>query len=294
MLEVVAMNEVPTEIPAAKLLRKGKVKDIYDPGEGKLFFHFTNRVSAFDVVLPTTIPRKGEALCKFATYWFNTLEVKNHMLSVLGKDAMLVRKLEVIPVECVVRGYLYGTLFERVVRGEAQVPVEAVLASKLPEPILDLTTKFEAKDRPIDTEEVLSKGWLSESEFDWVERTSISIYKSMADRADRASFILADLKLEFGKEASGEILLADSIGPDEFRLWPKEKYVVGRSQESFDKQPIRDYLIQIGYKAKLDEAVAKGDAVPTPPGLPESLIAETTRRYIYAYEKIAGKAFDRD
>lgn len=286
------MKENSESISTSKLIRKGKVKDIYDPGEGKLLFHFTDRVSAFDVILSDVIPRKGEALCKFASYWFNTLPVKNHMLRVLGKDTMLVKKLEIIPVECVVRGYLYGTLFERVRKGSAKIPIEPILASKLPEPILDPTTKFEARDRPISRAEVLSKGWMDEREFELVKTTSISIYTSIAEKADRAGFILADLKLEFAKEASGEILLADSIGPDEFRLWPKDKYVVGKSQESFDKQLIRDYLIQIGYKTKLDEAAAKGTSPPAPPSLPQNLINETTRRYIHAYEKIASRPFE--
>ncbi|MCS7115964.1 MAG: phosphoribosylaminoimidazolesuccinocarboxamide synthase [Nitrososphaerota archaeon] len=274
-----------------RLIRKGKVKDIYEYSEDELLFFFTDRVSAFDVILPSMIPRKGEVLCKFAEYWFKTLGVKNHMVKVIGKNMMVVKKLNMIPIECIVRGYLYGSLYERVKEGLASVPIEPVLAAKLPQPIFDPTTKYEEKDVPITKDEILRRGWLNEDEYEEVVEKSMMIYSKIAEKADKAGFIVADLKLEFGKK-DGEILLADSIGPDEFRLWPKDKYEVGRAQESYDKQPIRDWLIKIGYKAKLDEAVKNKKPLPEPPQLPESLIQETIGRYIIAYERITGLKFD--
>mgnify|MGYP000083981462 CR=1 FL=1 len=273
-----------------RLLKKGKVKDIYEIGGGKLLFEFSNRVSAFDVLLLDEIPFKGEVLCRFSEFWFKTLNVPNHMIDVIKPNKMIVKKLNLIPIECVVRGYLYGSLYERVSLGQINLNIKT-LAEKLPEPYFDPTTKFEEKDRPITKEEILSKKWLNESEYEWIKNKAIEIYKFMAEKADKAGFILADLKLEFGKNEKGEILLADSIGPDEFRLWVKEKYKPGSIQESFDKEPIRRWLIEVGYKKLLDEARKMGKPIPEPPHLPASLIEEVSRRYIIAFEKITGEKF---
>ena len=135
--------------PPGRFVRSGKVKDIYDLDRDHLLFHFTDRVSAFDVVLPSSIPRKGEALCKMGEYWFETLGVPNHMVRVEGTNMMVVKKLKMIMVECVVRGYLYGSLYERASKGELSLPVPNVLASKLPAPYFDPTTKSEVHDEPI-------------------------------------------------------------------------------------------------------------------------------------------------
>jgi len=273
-----------------KLLKKGKVKDVYDLGDGRLLFEFSDRVSAFDVVLPSLIPFKGEVLCRLSAFWFNYLKTPNHMLEVVKPNRMIVKKLDLIPIECVVRGYLYGSLYDRVLAGEVKLET-STLASKLPEPYFDPTTKFEAKDRPVTRGEVLSKGWVTEREFEELKRRSIEIYRAMSGKADSAGFILADLKLEFGRDVDGRILLADSIGPDEFRLWSRESYEPGRLQESFDKEPVRQWLRSVGYKRKLDEARRRGEPPPPPPKLPESLIREVTQRYIYAFEKLTGERF---
>ncbi|MCL4436064.1 MAG: phosphoribosylaminoimidazolesuccinocarboxamide synthase [Thaumarchaeota archaeon] len=276
-----------------RLIRKGKVKDVYEADSNQLMFHFTDRVSAFDVVLPSTIPRKGEALCKFAEYWFETLKTPNHMVKVVDKDKMLVKKVEIIPIECVVRGYLYGSFYERVMRKEVSFTGQPVLASKLPEPIFDPTTKHEAKDRPVTREEILSKRWLTEKELRDLEKRSIDLYKQMSKQVAKAGFIIADVKFEFGRDKDGAVLLADSVGPDEFRLWSKEQYKVGESQEAFDKQVVRDWLIQVGYKKQLDEARRRGEKKdPEPPKLPKELVSKVLERYIYAYEKITGRKFD--
>jgi len=275
--------------PPGRFVRSGKVKDIYDLDSDHLLFHFTDRVSAFDVVLPSSIPRKGEALCKMGAYWFETLGVPNHMVRVEGTNMMVVKKLSMIMVECVVRGYLYGSLFERASKGEVSLPVPNVLASKLPVPYFDPTTKSEVHDEPITEEQILDGRLMTSPELRQVKASTIDVYEKMSKKARGAGFILADLKLEFGRESSGSILMADSIGPDEFRMWPSAAYAPGKSQESYDKQPIRDWLQSSGYKAKLDSARKAGKPVPAPPELPRELVEEVSRRYVHVYESITGR-----
>ena len=273
---------------SATPFKRGKVKDIYELDREQLLFVFTDRVSAYDIVLPSTIPRKGEVLCKLAAYWFNYLKVPHHMVRVENPSRMVVRKLKMIPVECVVRGYLYGSLYERLVKGEVDLPVKPVNAAKLPEPYFDPTTKSDVKDEPVTVDQIVDEGWLDTEEITALKVSSLNIYKKMSERADKAGFILADLKLEFGFDEESNIVLADSIGPDEFRLWPKENYSPGKNQESYDKQLIRDWLSKVGYKKTLDEARKAGQPTPRPPDLPEDLIDETSKRYIIAYERLTG------
>jgi len=178
--------------------KRGKVKDIYDLGNGRLLFLFTDRISAYDIVLPTEIPRKGEVLCKLAAFWFDHLKVPNHMVEMTGKNKMMVRQLKMIPVECVVRGYLYGSLYDRLLKGEVKLPIEPVMAQKLPQPTFDPTTKSDVKDEPITMEQILDEGWLSTDQLEELRAKSLSIYRTMSERAENAGFILADLKLEFG------------------------------------------------------------------------------------------------
>jgi phosphoribosylaminoimidazole-succinocarboxamide synthase len=268
--------------------KRGKVKDVYDLGHGQLLFIFTDRVSAYDVVLPSTIPRKGEVLCKLAKFWFDYLKVPNHMVRVENTNRMIVRKLKMIPVEAVVRGYLYGSLYERLKNKEISLPVAPILAAKLPEPYFDPTTKSDVKDEPVTVEQIMEEGWLDEERLEEVKRRTVEIYQKMSERAETAGFILADLKLEFGFDKQENIVLADSIGPDEFRLWPKNEYTPGRTQESYDKQSIRDWLGKVGYKKTLDEARREGRPTPQPPDLPVDLIGETSRRYVVAYERLTG------
>ena len=268
--------------------KHGKVKDIYELDGEELLFVFTDRVSAYDIVLPSTIPRKGEVLCKLAAYWFNYLKVPHHMVRVENANRMIVRKLKMIPVECVVRGYLYGSLYERLVKGEVNLPVKPINAIKLPEPYFDPTTKSDVKDEPVTVDQIVDEGWLDTEEIIALKDRSLNIYKKMSERADKAGFVLADLKLEFGLDDESNIVLADSIGPDEFRLWPKENYSPGKNQESYDKQLIRDWLSKVGYKKMLDEARKAGQPTPRPPGLPKDLIDETSKRYMIAYERLTG------
>ena len=273
-----------------ELIKKGKVKDIYDMSDGKLMFEYSNRISCFDVILKDKIPSKGEVLCRMGEFWFKTLDFPNHMIEVQRPNKMIVKRCEVIPMECVVRGYLYGSLYGRVKTGEVKISGEPILAKKLPEIIFDPTTKFEKKDRVISKEEVLEKKWLTEEEFEWIKNKSIELYKKMSEIVDKAGFILADVKFEFGR-CDGKIFLVDSIGPDEFRMWPKETYAPGKVQKAYDKQVVRDWLIEQGYKKVLDEARKLGKELPEPPKLSQEIIDEARRRYIYVFEKITGEKF---
>ena len=281
------VNEPENELSSMPF-KRGKVKDIYELDSEELLFVFTDRVSAYDIVLPSTIPRKGEVLCKLASYWFNYLKVPHHMLRVENANRMIVQKLKMIPVECVVRGYLYGSLYERLVKGEVNLPVKPINATELPQPYFDPTTKSDVKDEPVTVDQIVDEGWLDTEEITALKDSSVSIYKKVSERADKAGFILADLKLEFGFDDESNIVLADSIGPDEFRLWPKENYSPGKNQESYDKQLIRDWLSKVGYKKGLDEARKAGQPTPRPTDLPKDLIDETSKRYVIAYERLTG------
>jgi phosphoribosylaminoimidazole-succinocarboxamide synthase len=267
-----------------KFLTSGKVKDLYDPGDDTLVFKFSDRVSAYDVKFKEDIPKKGEVLCKFAEFWFNELPVSNHFVKRQSDTEIMVKKMKMLPIECVVRGYFYGSLVSRWKKGEVQVPegTDTTLAAKLPKPIFDPTTKSE-HDIPIDKSKALEMKLVTEEQYNWLEKTSIDIYKKMAEISDSAGFILADLKLEFGI-LDGKITLGDSIGPDEYRLWPKDSYEVGKIQEAYDKQL---WLTANGYQKQFDDDRDAGKE-PTAPAIPEEIIQKMTQRYVTAYEKVTG------
>ena len=271
------------------LIKQGKVKSAYQSSTNpnNILFDFSDRISAFDVILPTAIPKKGEILCKFAKLFFDNLNVDHHLIDTVDSTKMIVKKLDMIPIECIVRGYLYGGLFERVNKGEIEVDCDNVLATKLSEPIFDPTTKSDIKDEPITESEIISQNIVSEDELNYLKNTSIDVYKKILDMASKSGFLIADLKLEFGKDESGNILLADSIGPDEFRLWSFDKYEIGKTQESFDKQILRDWLIDSGYKTQLDNARKNKVELPSPPVLPQELVDLIQERYIIAYQNFS-------
>jgi phosphoribosylaminoimidazole-succinocarboxamide synthase len=274
-----------------RLMRSGKVKDLYELDNGNIMFHFSDRISAFDVKMATPIPKKGQVLCKFAEFWFDALETPNHMVKVVAEDKMEVKKLQMIPIECVVRGYFYGSFTERYkehLGKELPLDFTPVLGSKLPEPIFDPTTKSEQHDMPIDRHRVISLGILSGNDYDFLEKTSISLYKKMTEVVDRAGFIIADVKFEFGLDDKGNILLGDSLGPDECRLWLKAAYQPGKTQESYDKQLLRDWLIKSGFKDAI-ERLAKEGRKPQSPEISSPVVNDLSRRYIYAYELITGR-----
>ena len=270
-----------------KFLTSGKVKDIYDLEDGNLLFLFSDRVSAYDVKFKEEIPKKGEVLCKFAEFWFNKLDIPNHFLRTEGETGIIVKKMKMLPIECVIRGYFYGSLVNRWKKGEVKIPdgADTKLASKLPEPIFDPTTKS-THDVAINKKQAIEMKLVTEDEFDYLSRTSIEIYKKMVSIAENSGFILADLKLEFGK-INDDIILGDSIGPDEYRLWPKKSYKIGEIQEAYDKQLLRDWLTANGYQKQFDDARSEGKE-PVAPPIPEDLISKMTERYVTAYERFAG------
>ena len=270
-----------------KFLTSGKVKDVYELEDGKLLFKFSNRVSAYDVKFKDEIPKKGEVLCKFAQYWFNKLDEPNHFVERRSDTDIIVKKIDMLPIECIVRGYFYGSLVSRWKDEKISLEngTQTDLAAKLPNPIFDPTTKS-THDIPLNKEEAISQKLVTSNEYDLLSKKSVKIYEKMAAIADSVGFILADLKLEFGK-LDNEIILADSIGPDEFRLWPKDVYKIGKTQEAYDKQLLRDWLTENGYQKKFDDARSGGEE-PVAPSIPSDLVSKMTQRYITAYERITG------
>lgn len=272
-----------------RFLRKGKVKDIYELGNGNILFHFSDRVSAFDIKMATPIRRKGEVLCRFGQFWFDALKTPHHMVKVVEKDKMEVRRLEMIPMECVVRGYFYGSFVDRH-KDCKDLPSDfkPVIAAKLPRPIFDPTTKSEEHDMSIGRQQAVSTGILSGKDYNYLEKTSILLYENMSKIVERAGFIIADVKFEFGRNEHGDIVLGDSLGPDEYRLWLRSDYQPGKIQESYDKQLLRDWLIKIGFKDKVDRLAKEGKKPESPKVAPE-VASELSRRYILAYERISGR-----
>jgi len=271
-----------------KFIHSGKVKDVYELDTKLLLFHFTDRVSAYDVPMITDIKGKGEILCKFAEFWFHHLDFNNHMVRLDAKDKMVVKKLKMIPLECVVRGYLYGSLYERYSSAPKLLDLgpNLKLASKLEEPIFDPTTKSKIHDQPISENQILGDKILTKNELSYVKDTSIRLYNQMSEKSNNAGFIMADVKFEFGKDPiTEEIILADSLGPDEFRMWSIESYRVGEVQVSYDKQYLRDWLIKVGFKEKLKDAANDGKKV-MPPELPSEVVNELLKKYSYVYDKI--------
>jgi phosphoribosylaminoimidazole-succinocarboxamide synthase len=278
------------------LIRKGKVKDIFQLENGNLLFHFSDRISAFDVPIASTVPHKGQVLCRFSEFWFKSIGLPHHMIRVTNETDMEVRPLKMIPLECVVRGYLYGSLYERQKKlaqknGHNRVPLKA---SRLSGPVFDPTTKSEVHDTQITRNDAIVLGLVSEDEYDYLERSSIALYKVMNNIVESKGYIIADAKFEFGKDpTTGHIYLADSIGPDEFRLWRKDDYSPGKDQKSFDKQILRDWLIKKGFRTKLESSSKQGSMIETPL-LPQEILSELSKSYVRAYEEITGMKLSND
>lgn len=273
-----------------EFIASGKVKDVYRYDESCLLFRFSDRVSAFDVKFNEPVPQKGHALCRFAEYWFDALPVKNHFIKRVSDTEIIVKKMKMIPMECVVRGYFYGSLAERCKKGQIPTITDGSydIAQKLDAPIFDPTTKSE-HDIPVNRQQAIDMGLVSEVQFDLLSATSIQIYLQMSSVADSAGFILADLKLEFGFDNAGNIVLGDSIGPDEYRLWPQDGYEAGRTQDSYDKQILRDWLVQNNHAKRFD-ADRKSGRQPVPPPIPDHIIQKMTDRYVTSYRRLTGRA----
>jgi phosphoribosylaminoimidazole-succinocarboxamide synthase len=278
-------------------VRRGKVRDVYDLGDALLIVA-TDRISAFDVVLPNGIPEKGQILTQLARFWFDFLhEIPNHLLDAqpelhdsrlrpfaaqLRHRAMLVRKSTVVPFECVARGYLAGSGWnEYQASGQVcgvRLPPGLVQCQQLPQPIFTPATKAEhGHDQNVSFEvmrEALGTGMA-----DRLRELTLLIYARAADHARGRGVIIADTKLEFGVLPGGELLLIDEVlTPDSSRFWPVEGYEPGRDQPSFDKQYVRNWLLEQPW-----------DRTPPAPALPEHIIEGTHRRYVEAFELLTGR-----
>jgi phosphoribosylaminoimidazole-succinocarboxamide synthase len=276
-----------------KLLATGKVREMYEL-DGDLLMVASDRISAYDVVMPDPIPDKGRVLTQMSVFWFETTGeiVPNHYLSqdvpeeVAGR-ALRVRKLEMYPVECVVRGYLSGSGWREYRESGSvcgiELPDGLRESDKLPEAIFTPATKAEQgeHDENIDIDRaarILGSTALAED----LKRISIELYQHAADHARERGIILADTKFEFGSAPGAEIVLGDEVlTPDSSRFWPAGDYEPGRSQASFDKQYVRDYLDEIGW-----------DHSPPAPELPEEVVHNTRAKYVEAYERITGRSLD--
>ena len=282
-------------------MHQGKVKDVYyddNNNNNNLVFVFSDRISAFDVNMNQEVPKKGEILCKFAKFWFDNLDVENHFIKTIDSNKMLVEHLSMIPIECVVRGYFYGSLVDRYNNNKLDMKnsqdfeilshnFDPVIASKLSEPLFDPTTKSLDHDVPISKNEIISSNILSNNDFVFLKNKSIELYLKMSKIIGLAGFLIADVKFEFGFNRKGAIILGDSLGPDEYRIWKSGDYKKGYIQESYDKQILRDWLTTIGFKKKVND-YKSANTKPEPPQLPSSLINKISKRYILAYEMITG------
>jgi len=286
-----------------RLVKKGKVKDIYEANDEFLIFHFTDRISAFDIIMNETIPFKGKVLCDFALFWFSKLNIENHFVKKIDVDKIMVKRLSMIPIECIVRGYIYGSLYLRYLEKDyLNMPKELLhyvknkqfkVSSKLPFIVFDPSTKSEEHDYPISENQALSNNIIKRDEFKQIKDLSLNLYNQMNEITKISNFILADVKFEFGKDLkTGNILLADSIGPDECRLWNIDNYQEGKLQDSYDKQILRDWLIKKGF-TKIIKDFAKEGKKPNPPHLPNDLINKISNRYIEVYEKVTKMDFKK-
>jgi phosphoribosylaminoimidazole-succinocarboxamide synthase len=282
-----------TAIADLRLHSSGKVREIYEL-DGDLLMVASDRISAYDVVMPNPIPDKGRVLTQMSIFWFGlTAEVvPNHLLSeevpeeVSGR-AIRVRKLEMYPVECVVRGYLSGSGWREYRESGSvcgiELPAGLRESDRLPEPIFTPATKAEAGDHDenIDFERaaaLIGSRPLMED----LRRISIELYRRAAGHAAERGIMLADTKFEFGSSAGAEIVLGDeAFTPDSSRFWPAAEFEPGRPQPSFDKQYLRDWLDRSGW-----------DHSPPPPQLPEEVVQNTRAKYLEAYERITGRNLD--
>ena len=294
-----AATLLQTSLSDLKLERRGKVRDVYAVDDGHLLIVATDRISAFDCVLPTPIPRKGEVLIALSQFWFERLGhiVPNHLITTdidqmnevirrhgdeLKGRSMLVKRAEVFPVECVVRGYLSGSGWKDYLRtGQVcghELPKGLQESDELPEPIFTPATKAEeGHDENISEAEV--RQLLGEETTVFLRETSLRLYKEARQYARSRGIIIADTKFEFGRDAKGQIILIDeALTPDSSRFWPVESYQPGSSQQSFDKQFVRDYLETLNWDKK-----------PPAPPIPSEIADATTDRYLEAYKLITGK-----
>ena len=288
-------TQTSIELPGIQKLRSGKVREVFDLGD-TLLFVATDRISAFDVILPDPIPCKGAVLNQISTFWFKRFaEVENHFVTAefaefpkelepyreqLAGRSMIVRKTKPLPVECVVRGYLAGSGWKEYQQSQSvcgiQLPAGLKLASQLPEPIFTPATKAEAgHDENIDMKRCAQV--LGEEFAEHVKTLSLEIYSRGRHHAERCGIIVADTKFEFGTVDEDLLLIDECLTPDSSRFWPKDQYVVGQSPPSFDKQFVRDYLETLDW-----------DKAPPAPQLPKEVIEKTSAKYVEAFRRLTG------
>jgi phosphoribosylaminoimidazole-succinocarboxamide synthase len=286
-----------TDFKELNLLKRGKVRDIYDLGD-RLLMVATDRLSAFDVIMPDPIPDKGKILTRISLFWFKIMEflLPNHLISsdvdsfpapckpyidILRDRSMLVQKTQPLPIECVIRGYISGSgWLDYQESGRIcgiKLPQGLQESDKLREPIFTPSTKAEIghHDINIDFEEAVKK--IGEGPAEQVKALSLAIYKQGAQRAEKKGIIIADTKFEFGFVGDDIILIDEVLTPDSSRFWPQATYKPGGPQESFDKQYVRDYLISINWDKK-----------PPAPSLPENVITNTRNKYMEALIQLTG------
>ena len=280
-------------LPGIKKLRSGKVREVFDLGD-TLLFVVTDRISAFDVILPDPIPHKGAVLNQISAFWFKRFDtIQNHLVTAnfkgfpkelqpfreqLAGRSMIVKKTKPLPVECVVRGYLAGSSWKEYQESQSvcgiKLPAGLKLASQLPEPIFTPATKAEqGHDENIDMKRCAQI--LGDEIADRVKKLSLEIYSRGREHAAQKGIIVADTKFEFGT-VDGELFLIDEcLTPDSSRFWPKDEYIVGQSPPSFDKQFVRDYLETLDW--------AKS---PPAPRLPKDVIEKTSAKYLEAFRRL--------
>jgi phosphoribosylaminoimidazole-succinocarboxamide synthase len=295
-----------THLPLRRIGR-GKVRDIYEVDDARLLLVATDRVSAFDVVLREPIPHKGVVLTQISAWWFGQLAdlVDHHMLSAdadeiiaqvpaldghrgeIAGRAMLCRRAEVFPIECVIRGYITGSAWKEyasqgTLAGEPLAPGLRE-SDRLEPPIFSPATKaVSGHDENITVTRMM--GIVGDEVARELERLTRAVYGRGREVAERRGIIIADTKLEFGRTASDEILLVDEVlTPDSSRFWPADRYHPGRSQPSFDKQPLRDYLDG-------EKKAGRWDGEPPPPALPADVVRATSERYLDAYARLTGRS----
>ena len=280
------------------LVARGKVREVYDAGSDRLLLVASDRISAYDHVLPTPIPDKGRVLTQLSVWWFDQLTpvlssfgATHHLVSatdvpaeVAGR-AMLVRRLEMLPVECVARGYLSGSGTVEYQRTgsirDVPLPAGLVEGSRLPEPVFTPSTKAEQgeHDEAIDFAAVVAAVGAERAE--QLRELTLALYRRGAEIALDAGIVLADTKVEFGLDPDGGLVLGDEVlTPDSSRFWPATLWSPGAAQPSFDKQYVRDWLTSSGW-----------DRVSPPPELPADVVEATRERYVTAYERLTGTAF---
>jgi len=293
-LQIVKETNLPLE-----LIKKGKVRDLYKTNDNFLLIA-TDRISAFDYVLPNPIPNKGVCLTQLSKFWFDYMEevISNHMISTNIEDypeelqkyadsiafrSMLIKKTDVIPIECIVRGYISGSAWNSYKKDGTvcgiKLPAGLRESDKFDEPLFTPSTKADTgHDINISYEEMIKT--VGKKTAETLKNASLKIYNTAADYALKKGIIIADTKFEFGIYNDQIILIDEALTPDSSRFWPADEYNPGKSQPSFDKQYVRDYLNTTGW-----------DKNSIPPNLPENVISGTQKRYQEAYEKITGHTF---